>query len=64
MTPSDLARAPSSEPESNQGPPEIQDVDILFVEDSPADIELAVLRLKNGGFRCRYRVAETEQAHA
>jgi diguanylate cyclase (GGDEF)-like protein len=62
MTSSDLVSAVSSGPGSNQGPPEIQNVDILFVEDSPADIELAVLRLESGGFRCRYRVADTEHA--
>ncbi len=41
---------------------DIIDVDILLVEDSEPDIALAVLRLTHGGFRCRYRVAETEAA--
>ena len=39
-----------------------QNVDVLFIEDSEADIELAVRRLQHGGFRCRYRVAESEHA--
>jgi DNA-binding NtrC family response regulator len=39
-----------------------QNVDVLFIEDSAADIELAVRRLQHGGFRCRYRVAESEHA--
>jgi diguanylate cyclase (GGDEF)-like protein len=36
------------------------DVDVLLVEDSAPDIELAVRRLTQGGFRCRYRVAVSE----
>jgi diguanylate cyclase (GGDEF)-like protein len=36
------------------------DIDVLLVEDSEADIELALRRLSQGGFRCRYRVAVSE----
>ena len=41
---------------------EIIDVDVLLVEDSQPDIVLAVRRLTQGGFRCRYRVVETDAA--
>src|ERR1700737_1723329 len=40
--------------------PEITDVDVLLVEDSDPDIELALRRLAQGGFRCRYRVVVNE----
>ena len=42
--------------------PESVEVDILLVEDSQTDIELAIRRLTQGGFQCRYRVAATEVA--
>src|SRR4051812_30760621 len=38
------------------------DVDVLLIEDSEPDIALALRRLTQGGFRCQYRVAETEPA--
>jgi len=38
------------------------DIDVLLVEDSKPDIILAIRRLTDGGFRCRYRVVETEVA--
>jgi diguanylate cyclase (GGDEF)-like protein len=37
------------------------ELDVLLVEDSTADVELALLRLTQGGFRCTFRVAPTEQ---
>jgi diguanylate cyclase (GGDEF)-like protein len=37
-------------------------VDILLIEDSVTDVELAVRRLTQGGFECTYRVAATEAA--
>jgi diguanylate cyclase (GGDEF)-like protein len=39
---------------------ESSELDVLLIEDSDADVELALLRLKQGGFRCTYRVAPTE----
>jgi diguanylate cyclase (GGDEF)-like protein len=36
------------------------DIDVLLVEDSEPDVELAIRRLTQGGFRCRYRVAVSE----
>ena len=39
---------------------EVEDIDVLLVEDSEPDIELALRRLSQGGFRCRHRVASTE----
>ena len=36
------------------------DLDVLLVEDSVEDAELAVWRLSEGGFRCRYRVVTCE----
>ncbi len=41
---------------------ELVDVDVLLVEDSAQDIELALRRLTQGGFRCHHRVADTEAA--
>jgi diguanylate cyclase (GGDEF)-like protein len=39
---------------------QIMEVDVLLVEDSDPDIELALRRLAQGGFRCRYRVVVNE----
>jgi diguanylate cyclase (GGDEF)-like protein len=36
------------------------DLDILLVEDSTPDAELAIWRLTQGGYRCRYRVVSCE----
>ncbi len=36
------------------------DLDVLLVEDSMPDAELAIWRLTQGGFRCRYRVVTRE----
>ncbi len=36
------------------------DLDVLMVEDSVPDAELAIWRLTQGGFRCRYRVVTSE----
>ena len=38
------------------------DIDVLLIEDSEPDIALALRRLTQGGFRCQYRVADTEVA--
>jgi diguanylate cyclase (GGDEF)-like protein len=62
VTPSDPVGLPPPELQSNPGAADFQDVDVVFIEDSPPDIELAILRLKQGGFRCRWRVVETEHA--
>ena len=40
--------------------PENLDLDVLLIEDSTTDAELAVWRLTQGGFRCRYRVVTCE----
>ena len=37
-------------------------LDVLLVEDSPTDVELAMRRLSHGGFDCTYRVATSEVA--
>jgi diguanylate cyclase (GGDEF)-like protein len=36
------------------------DLDVLMVEDSIPDAELAIWRLTQGGFRCRYRIVTCE----
>lgn len=36
------------------------DVDILLIEDSMPDAELAIWRLTQGGFRCTYRLVKSE----
>jgi diguanylate cyclase (GGDEF)-like protein len=43
-------------------PPELWgiELDVLMVEDSIPDAELAIWRLTQGGFRCRYRVVTCE----
>ncbi len=41
--------------------PERIDLDVLLIEDSMADAELAVWRLTQGGFRCHYRVVKCEE---
>jgi diguanylate cyclase (GGDEF)-like protein len=41
--------------------PEALDLDVLLIEDSMPDAELAVWRLTQGGFRCRYRVVTCEE---
>jgi len=41
--------------------PEILDLDVLLVEDSIPDAELAIWRLSQGGFRCRYRLVSREE---
>jgi len=43
-----------------QGPERI-DLDVLMIEDSMPDAELAIWRLTQGGFRCRYRVVTREE---
>ena len=40
---------------------EVQDLDVLLIEDSIPDAELAIWRLTQGGFRCRYRVVTSEE---
>ncbi len=44
----------------------VLDLDVLLIEDSASEAELAVWRLTQGGFRCRYRVVtlEEELVHA
>ncbi len=42
------------------GEPEGFDLDVLMIEDSMPDAELAIWRLTQGGFRCRYRVVTRE----
>lgn len=37
------------------------DLDVLLIEDAVADAELAISRLTQGGFRCRYRVVKCEE---
>ena len=37
------------------------DLDVLMVEDSIPDAELAIWRLTQGGYRCRYRVVTCEE---
>jgi diguanylate cyclase (GGDEF)-like protein len=37
-----------------------RELDVLLVEDSAADVELAIGQLTEGGFTCRHRVAATE----
>jgi diguanylate cyclase (GGDEF)-like protein len=37
------------------------ELDVLMIEDSMPDAELAVWRLTQGGFRCRYRVVTREE---
>ncbi|HEY6922714.1 MAG TPA: GAF domain-containing protein, partial [Steroidobacteraceae bacterium] len=39
----------------------MSDLDVLMVEDSTPDAELAIWRLTQGGYRCRYRVVTCEQ---
>ena len=41
--------------------PEWQDLDVLLIEDSVPDAELAIWRLSQGGFRCNYRVVTCEE---
>ena len=41
--------------------PERLDLDVLMIEDSMPDAELAIWRLTQGGFRCRYRVVTREE---
>ena len=36
------------------------DLDVLLIEDSPADVELTLQRLTQGGLHCRHRVVATE----
>src|SRR3984957_14775571 len=43
------------------GEPEGLDLDVLLIEDSATDAELAIWRLSQGGFRCRYRVVTCEE---
>src|ERR1700761_9070009 len=43
-------------PMEPQGP----DLDVLMIEDSMPDAELAIWRLTQGGFRCSYRVVTRE----
>ncbi len=38
----------------------MSELDVLMVEDSIADAELAIWRLTQGGYRCRYRVVSCE----
>jgi DNA-binding NtrC family response regulator len=40
--------------------PEHFDLDVLMIEDSMPDAELAIWRLTQGGFRCRYRIVTRE----
>src|SRR5258708_3464094 len=40
--------------------PEYFDLDVLMIEHSMPDAELAIWRLTQGGFRCRYRVVTRE----
>ena len=40
---------------------DINELDVLMVEDSIPDAELAIWRLTQGGFRCRYRVVTCEE---
>ena len=40
--------------------PEGLDLDVLLIEDSVPDAELAIWRLTQGGFRCRYRIVKCE----
>ena len=44
--------------------PEHFDLDVLMIEDSMPDAELAIWRLTQGGFRCRYRVVTRGRALA
>jgi diguanylate cyclase (GGDEF)-like protein len=41
--------------------PEGLDLDVLMIEDSVPDAELAIWRLTQGGFRCRYRIVTREE---
>jgi diguanylate cyclase (GGDEF)-like protein len=41
--------------------PEGLDLDVLLIEDSTPDADLAIWRLTQGGFRCRYRVVTCEE---
>jgi diguanylate cyclase (GGDEF)-like protein len=41
--------------------PESLDLDVLLIEDSMEDAELAIWRLTQGGFRCVYRVVKCEE---
>src|ERR1700722_17170458 len=43
------------------GEPEGLDLDVLMIEDSMPDAELAIWRLTQGGFRCRYRIVTREE---
>jgi len=40
---------------------DINELDVLMVEDSIPDAELAIWRLTQGGYRCRYRVVTCEE---
>ncbi|HEY0339921.1 MAG TPA: diguanylate cyclase, partial [Steroidobacteraceae bacterium] len=40
--------------------PERPDLDVLMIEDSMPDAELAIWRLTQGGFRCRFRIVTGE----
>lgn len=40
---------------------DLQEINILFAEDLPTDVELAVRELKKGGIAFRYKVVETEE---
>jgi len=39
----------------------VLDLDVLLIEDSTSEAELAMWRLTQGGFRCRYRVVAREE---
>jgi diguanylate cyclase (GGDEF)-like protein len=41
--------------------PDGVDLDILLIEDSVTDAELAIWRLTQGGFRCRHRIVTREE---
>lgn len=43
------------------GEPQSPDLDVLLIEDSIPDAELAIRQLTQGGFRCRYRVVKREE---
>jgi diguanylate cyclase (GGDEF)-like protein len=39
----------------------VLDLDVLLIEDATSEAELAIWRLMQGGFRCRYRVVGSEE---
>ncbi|HVW71053.1 MAG TPA: GAF domain-containing protein, partial [Steroidobacteraceae bacterium] len=41
--------------------PDGPELDVLLIEDSAADAELAIHRLTQGGYRCRYRIIAREE---